>query len=128
VYNVSDRPIVNSGEPAVVDNEPDTTVPTQDERRSHDRSRLIVDVFFDGKDATGVASTKDISVGGLYMNTQATLPEGAVLLIRIPLGEGKQIVANAEVVYSNEGRGVGVRFQGLSDDDRAAIEHEIGNG
>jgi len=23
---------------------------------------LIVDVFFDGKDATGVASTKDISV------------------------------------------------------------------
>ena len=47
-----------------------------DERRRYDRSRLIVDVFFDGSDATGVASTKDISVGGFYMNTQAKLPEG----------------------------------------------------
>ena len=55
-----------------------------DERRHYDRSRLIVDVFFDGKDATGVASTKDLSVGGFYMNTQADLPEGAVLLVRIP--------------------------------------------
>ena len=26
-----------------------------DERRRYDRSRLIVDVFFDGNDATGVA-------------------------------------------------------------------------
>jgi hypothetical protein len=28
---------------------------------------LIVDVFFDGKDLTGIASTKDISAGGFYM-------------------------------------------------------------
>ena len=34
---------------------------SQEERRAHDRSRLIVDVFFDGQDVTGVASTKDIS-------------------------------------------------------------------
>jgi PilZ domain len=97
---------------------------SQDERRRHDRSRLLVDVFFDGKDATGVASTKDISVGGLYMNTQTDLPEGAVLMLRIPLGE-EQVVVNAEVVYSNPGRGVGVRFQGLSEKDRALMEREL---
>ena len=97
---------------------------SQDERRQHDRSRLLVDVFFDGKDATGVASTKDISVGGLYMNTQTDLPEGAVLMLRIPLGED-QVVVNAEVVYSNPGRGVGVRFQGLSEKDRALMEREL---
>ena len=57
---------------------------SQEERRSHDRSRLIVDVFFDGKDVTGVASTKDISAGGLYMNTQAEIPEGSLLFVRIP--------------------------------------------
>jgi hypothetical protein len=33
-----------------------------DERRQFDRSRLIVDVHFDGADSTGVASTKDISL------------------------------------------------------------------
>ena len=97
---------------------------SQDERRRHDRSRLLVDVFFDGMDATGVASTKDISVGGLYMNTQTDLPEGAVLMLRIPLG-AEQVVVNAEVVYSNPGRGVGVRFQGLSEKDRALMEREL---
>ena len=97
----------------------------QEERRLHDRSRLIVDVYFNGADATGVASTKDISLGGLYMNTQADLPEGAVLMLRIPLGGERQVVVNAEVMYSNPGHGVGVRFQGLTSDDRALMEREL---
>ncbi len=99
---------------------------TPDDRRQFDRSRLIVDVFFDGNDATGVASTKDISVGGFYMNTQADLPEGSVLLVRIPFPDGKQVVANAEVVYSNPARGVGLRFQSLSEENRQLIERELG--
>ena len=101
---------------------------SQEERRSYDRSRLIVDVFFDGKDVTGVASTKDISPGGLYMNTQAEIPEGAILLIRIPFRGDAQAVCNAVVVYSNPGRGVGLRFQDLSDEARALIEREVSNG
>ena len=94
---------------------------SQDERRRHDRSRLIVDVYFNGADTTGVASTKDISFGGLYMNTQTVIPEGAPLTLRIPLA-GRDVVCNGEVVYSNPGRGVGINFQGLSDEDRAYIE------
>ena len=99
--------------------------PEEDERRFFDRSRLIVDVFFDGADATGVASTKDISIGGLYMNTQAELPEGALLTLRIPLGQERQVIVNAEVVYSNPGRGVGVRFHGLTEKDRELMEKEL---
>jgi hypothetical protein len=96
-----------------------------DERRLFDRSRLIVDVFFDGRDATGVASTKDISLGGLYMNTQSNLPEGALLTLRIPLSGDQQVVVNAEVVYSNPGHGVGVRFHGLKEEDRALMQREL---
>ncbi|HEX8143261.1 MAG TPA: PilZ domain-containing protein [Pyrinomonadaceae bacterium] len=107
----------------VEESDSETLLPS-DERRQHDRSRLIVDVFFDGRDATGVASTKDISVGGLYMNTQTVLPEGAVLMLRIPLGD-EQVIVNGEVVYSNPGRGVGVQFQGLSERDRALMEREL---
>jgi hypothetical protein len=105
--------------------EPEESLDGPDERRRYDRSRLIVDVFFDGKDATGVASTKDISIGGFYMNTKADLPEGSVLLVRIPFADGKQVVANAEVVYSNPAHGVGLRFQGLSGENRALIEKEL---
>jgi hypothetical protein len=82
-------------------------------------------VFFDGADETGIASTKDISIGGLYMNTKAQLPEGALLTLRIPLGSDQQVVVNAEVVYSNPGRGVGVRFHGLSEKDSELIEREL---
>ena len=96
----------------------------QDERRRYERSRLIIDVFFNGADLTGVASTKDISQGGLYMNTQAEIPEGSVLTLRIPVG-GRDIICNGEVVYSNPGRGVGVTFRGLSDEDRALLESAL---
>ena len=102
-------------------------IDSHEERRAYDRSRLIVDVFFDGKDATGVASTQDISVGGFYMNTQTTIPEGSLLLVRLPFGPDRQVVCNAEVVYSNPGRGVGVRFQGLSDEARSLLENELSN-
>jgi len=112
----------------VVDDLDESPEPEPDERRRYDRSRLIVDVFFDGNDATGVASTKDISVGGFYMNTQASLPESASLLVRIPLTDGKQVVANAEVVYNNPGRGVGLRFQNLTEENSSLIESELGNG
>ena len=99
-----------------------------EERRAYDRSRLIVDVFFDGNDATGVASTQDISVGGLYMNTKSIIPEGTLLLVRIPFGPELQVVCNAAVVYSNPGRGVGVKFQSLTDDARTILERELANG
>jgi len=98
---------------------------SQDERRAHDRSRLIVDVFFDGEDVTGVASTKDISPGGLYMNTQATIPDGAMLLVRIPFRPNVEVICRAEVVYSEPGRGLGLRFRDLTEEARAMLEREL---
>ena len=126
-YNQTGCFNLTSEETPVADDK-DRGFEAQEERRSHDRSRLIVDVFFDGKDVTGVASTKDISPGGLYMNTQADIPEGALLLVRIPFRPDVQAVCNAVVVYSNPGRGVGLRFQGLPDEVRAILEREVSNG
>ncbi len=101
--------------------------PPRDERRKYERQRLIIEVYFDGADLTGVASTKDISPGGLYMNTRADIPEGAALALRIPV-EGRDVICNAEVVYSNPGVGVGVTFQGLSEEDRAHLERALAKG
>lgn len=98
-----------------------------EERRRYERSRLIIDVFFNGADLTGVASTKDISPGGLYMNTQAEIPEGSLLTLRLPVA-GRDIVCNGEVVYSNPGRGVGVTFQGLSEEERAHLQGALAKG
>jgi hypothetical protein len=107
--------------------EADEEFQSHEERRAHDRSRLILDVHFDGQDATGVASTKDISPGGLYMNTQANIPEGAFLMVRIPFSNDVQVVCKAEVIYSNPGLGVGLRFRDLTDEVRATLERAVSN-
>src|SRR5438874_11985909 len=98
--------------------------PTTDERRHIDRSRLIVDVSFDGGDATGVASTKDISLVGLYMSTQTEIPTVKTLTLRLDLG-GQQVILKGDVVYSNPGHGVGVRFHRLAEDVHALMEREL---
>ncbi|MGQ0761581.1 MAG: PilZ domain-containing protein [Acidobacteriota bacterium] len=98
-----------------------------DDRRQYDRSRLIVDVHFDGAESTGVASTKDISVGGLYLRTQTRIPVGAMLALRLPIG-GDHVIATGEVVYSNPGEGVGVKFHELADDTRRALERGLRPG
>ena len=97
---------------------------SSDERRQYDRSRVIVDVHFDGGDATGVASSKDISMGGLYMSTQTDIPVGETLALRIPLA-GQHVVIKGDVVYSNPGHGVGVRFHRLPDETRELMEREL---
>ncbi len=100
---------------------------SSDERRVHDRSRLIVDVHFDGGESTGVASSLDISLGGLYMSTRTEIPVGATLALRIPLGVD-HVVVKGEVVYTNPGKGVGVKFRDLSDEARKSLEAELPQG
>ena len=94
-------------------------------RRQHKRMRLVIDLYFDGHDATGVASLKEISLGGLYMNTSADIAEGALLHLRIPFSNGEQVVAKAEVVYTNPNVGVGVKFVEISDEDRALLDRKL---
>lgn len=95
-----------------------------DERRQFDRARLIVDVHFDGAESTCIASTKDMSLGGVYLTTQSPLPLGVTLTLRIPLG-GEHVIVKADVVYSDPGHGVGVRFHRLSDESRSLMEREL---
>jgi hypothetical protein len=95
------------------------------EKREYERSRLILDVHFDGADLTGVANTRDMSMGGVYMNTRADLPEGAILQLRIPFGGANEAFIKAQVMYNNPGVGVGLRFLELDDHSRAVLESEL---
>lgn len=95
------------------------------ERRGYERSRLILDVHFDGGDATGVANTRDMSLGGVYMNTRADLPQGAILTLRIPFGGESEAFVKAEVMYVNPGIGVGLRFLDVDDAAREILLREL---
>lgn len=97
-----------------------------EERRKNERSRIIVDLYYDGHGATGIASLQDISLGGLFMKTDGEIAVGSELHLRIPLGN-EHIIAKAEVVYVNQGEGVGVKFIALSDNARTLLEEQLSN-
>ena len=84
------------------------------DRRDSDRKKLIVDVRFDGGDSTGIANTRDIGVGGLYMTTASDLPIGTEILMTISVS-GRSLRLGGVVVYADPGQGVGVRFRDISD-------------
>ncbi len=94
------------------------------ERRGTDRKKLIVDVRFEGGDGTGIANTRDIGAGGLYMTTTAILDLGTPILMTFTVGE-RSMTIKGVVVYSDPGHGVGVRFKDLSEKDEALLTGEL---
>jgi len=95
------------------------------ERRDSDRKKLIVDVRFEGGDDTGIANTRDIGIGGLYMTTGAPLDIGAPLMMSISVS-GRSMKLAGVVVYADPGHGVGVRFKDVAEDDIEFLRDELG--
>ena len=101
-----------------------TDARTPSERRGSDRKKFIVDVRFEGGDGTGIANTRDIGSGGLYMTTTAIIDLGTPIIMSIGMGE-RTLNLKGVVVYSDPGHGVGVRFKELSDEDEQVLSHEL---
>jgi len=94
------------------------------ERRGSDRKKLIIDVRFEGGDGTGIANTRDIGSGGLYMTTTAILDIGTPIVMTMNLGE-REMSLKGVVVYSDPGHGVGVRFKDLGEADEELFGREL---
>ncbi|MBK8465182.1 MAG: PilZ domain-containing protein [Chloracidobacterium sp.] len=94
------------------------------ERRTSERKKLIVDVRFDGGDGTGIANTRDIGVGGMYMTTTADLDTGMPIMMTISIN-GQKLDLKGVVVYSDPGHGVGVRFKDLNESDEGILRQEL---
>ena len=103
--------------------EPDDAL-APSERRQSDRKKLIVNVDFEGGDATGIANTRDIGIGGLYMSTTSDFKIGTPIRMRLTLG-GREVSLDGIIAYADPGQGVGVRFQNLSDEDETLLKKEL---
>lgn len=95
------------------------------ERRQSDRKKLIVDVCFEGGDATGIANTTDISLGGLFLKTNAVLLVGKPILLRLTLS-GREISIEGKIEYQEKERGFGISFDNLSPEKILALQSELG--
>ncbi|NNF00252.1 MAG: PilZ domain-containing protein [Pyrinomonadaceae bacterium] len=103
--------------------EPDEALSAQ-ERRQSDRKKLIVGVSFEGGDATGIANTRDIGVGGLYIATNADLESGQEISMEMTFG-GEDFNVKGVVAYVDAGQGVGVRFKDLTIENVTTLKREL---
>jgi uncharacterized protein (TIGR02266 family) len=97
-----------------------------DERRKHPRLSMSVEVDFGSEHNFYSAQTRDISVGGLFIETDVALPIGTRLRIDLKFLK-KKLQAEGEVTWVLVGDkqatvGVGVRFVDLSDTAKKNIE------
>lgn len=94
------------------------------DRRETDRKKLIIEVYFEGGDATGIANTTDISLGGLFMKTNALFRVGQQIAVRLTVA-GRQLNLTGEVAYAEAGKGVGISFFDLSEEKKLLLEKEF---
>lgn len=94
------------------------------ERRQSDRKKLIINVKYEGGDGTGIANTRDIGIGGLYMITNATLAVGTPLFMRMSVG-GEELGLDGVVTYTDPDHGVGIRFQAMSEKNEEILKREL---
>jgi c-di-GMP-binding flagellar brake protein YcgR len=70
-----------------------------------------------------IGFSKDVSAGGMFIETRETLPLGSALKVRFRLGETDPIcLASAEVRYEIRKVGMGVEFTDISAGDQERIE------
>ena len=103
--------------------EPDEAL-APSERRQSDRKKLIINVNYEGGDGTGIANTRDIGIGGLYMITNSPLEMGAPLFMRMSIG-GEEIGIDGVVTYTDPDHGVGIRFQAMSEKNEEILKREL---
>ncbi|MDQ2747106.1 MAG: PilZ domain-containing protein [Acidobacteriota bacterium] len=94
------------------------------ERRQTERKKLIINVSFQSGDGTGIANTRDIGIGGLYMLTNIPLEVGTPIFMRMIVG-GNELGIDGEVSFIDPGHGMGVRFQVVSEKNEEILKREL---
>ena len=95
----------------------------EDLRLPHLRNLSLV---YEGYSEVVSVRPPDISVHGMFINTDRRYPEGAVLNLKFRLTRsGEDVAARSEVRYCIPGVGVGVEFIGLPPKSARAIEREL---
>ena len=93
-------------------------------KRRHPRKKFVTQIEFE--EGSFLGSSRDISVGGMFIETKTPLPEGSVVKVRFPLNDGGPvIVVEAEVRYAIRNLCMGIEFFNLTPMDRNRIEAYI---
>jgi Tfp pilus assembly protein PilZ len=94
------------------------------DRKILDRAPLATQI--QSGQSLSLAFSRDLSLGGIFIETKEPLPVGSLLVVRFNLnGNDKVVVTTARVAYHVEKMGMGVLFSELAPGHRADIEEYV---
>jgi len=94
------------------------------DRRVQPRAPLATQIECDR--CMTLAFSRDVSLGGMFIETTEPLPLGSCVTVRFNLGQNDRVVtATAQVAYHVEKMGMGVTFLEIEPDDRDAIRQYV---
>lgn len=97
------------------------------DRRKFPRVRLATQVQCES--ATLLAFSRDVSVGGMFIETNQPLPAGSLLTARFNLdNENAVVAAKGVVTYQVKKFGMGVQFLDLTPEHKQLIEEYVRRG
>lgn len=89
------------------------------DQRGHPRVTIVEDLYFDDK---AIRPLVDLNQDGMFVATEAPYLEGSILELRFRLfQDDRKICTKAQVMYVQEGFGMGLQFVEISDEDRERI-------
>ncbi len=93
------------------------------DKRRHRRAKLVTQVRCEPLDREELMLTRDISVGGMFISARNPLPSPSDVTLKFRLKSGEPLLeCRGKVVYSIKGMGMGVQFEGLSENTKEALQ------
>jgi hypothetical protein len=93
------------------------------ERRQYRRVKLVMQVHCEALERNEIMVTRDVSVGGMFINARFPIPIDSDLSITFRLYPAEPaITCRAKVMFSRVGLGMGIQFQDLSAETVQTLE------
>ena len=100
-------------------------MPTDVEKREHERKQFFGELLLEFTSGRRKARISDISLGGCYVDSIASVIEGETIRLIITIPSGESIQFAGEVAYVLPGLGFGVRFIGLNEERTSFLDKII---
>jgi c-di-GMP-binding flagellar brake protein YcgR len=99
------------------------------ERRQYRRIKLVTQVHCESLDRNEVMVTRDVSLGGMFINVRFPLPIDSELALNFRLYPTEPaITCRGVVMFSRIGLGMGIQFLNISEEAKQTLQKFVDEG
>ncbi len=100
-------------------------MPTDADKREHERKQFFAETMLEFSSGKYQARISDISLGGCYVDSIASVMEGEAIALTLTIGSGEPQRFTGVVAYLLPGFGFGVCFTDLSEENIDSLRQLI---